>query len=256
MGYKNLVVDVAGSTAVVTINRPDKLNSLDADTLESLDRAMADLAADKRCMTVIITGAGDRSFSAGADINYISSLKDGNDAASFVDRVHAVFDRIERMEKPVIAAVNGYCLGGGCELAMACDIRIAANGAVFGQPEVKLGITPGGGGTYRLPALVGIAKAKELIFLGDHISADEALRIGLVNRVVEPGSLMKEARSIAERINQNSPIAVKNAKSAINANAKGNGSVERSAFVSSFKAPDSKRRISSFIKRSRTGSRQ
>jgi enoyl-CoA hydratase len=247
MKYKSLLVTTEGSVTIVTLNRPEKLNVIDTDMLEGLDSVMRALEKSKSCRAVIITGSGDKSFCAGADIKYLNSLKNEKDAAAFAEKVHSVFDRIENLEKPVIAAVNGYCLGGGCELAMACDIRIATPNAVFGQPEVKLGIMPGGGGTYRLPALVGIGRAKELILGGDSINADVALEIGLINRIADRTSLVKEATATALKITQNSYNAVKKAKLAINANAKRDGEVEKKEFASCFSHPDRKEGIGAFI---------
>lgn len=248
MKYKNLLVITDGAVTIVTLNRPDKLNSIDSDMLKSLSSIIGALEKDRSCRAVIITGSGEKAFCTGADIGYLKSLKSEKDAAAFVDNVHSIFNRIENLDKPVIAAVNGYCLGGGCELAMACDIRIATSNSVFGQPEVKLGILPGGGGTYRLPALIGIGRAKEMIFIGDPISADVALGIGLINRIVDRGSLVKDATSIALRISQNSYNAVKNAKLAVNANARRNDEVEKDGFVASFNHPDRKEGIDAFIK--------
>ncbi|MDE1860540.1 MAG: enoyl-CoA hydratase/isomerase family protein [Candidatus Micrarchaeota archaeon] len=247
MKYRNILVKSEGPVAVITLNRPDKLNSIDRDMLQSLSAAVDAVAKDKSCRAVIITGSGNKSFCTGADINYLSSLKTERDAARFVDKVHSVFDRIEGMGKPVIAAVNGYCLGGGCELAMACDIRIATPDSMFGQPEVKLGILPGGGGTYRLPALIGIGRAKEMILAGDTISADTAMKIGLVNRIVASGSVVKEAKSIALKMNQGSYNAVKNAKWAVNANTRLNNAIEKKGFLACFGHADRKEGISAFL---------
>ena len=246
MDYKNVIFEQNGQVAIVRLNRPERLNALDKDTFDSLERVMDYISSTKSIKAVIITGAGEKSFSTGADVKYISGI---SDPAGFVDMVHGVFDKIEEMDVPVIAAVNGYCLGGGCELAMACDIRIASSTAVFGQPEVKLGIIPGGGGTYRLPLLVGPAKAKELIFSGESITAQEALRIGLVNTVVSPDALIKEALAIAHKISKNSGNAIRSAKSAINANACKDGSEEKSAFVSSFNSDDRREGIGAFIEK-------
>jgi enoyl-CoA hydratase len=246
MNYKNLIVDSDGAITIITLDRPDRLNAIDRDILNSLDSAISALAKEESCRAIIITGAGRKSFCTGADIGYLKSLKNKRDAAEFADKVHSVFNKIENLEKIVIAAVNGYCLGGGCELAMACDIRIASSNSVFGQPEVKLGILPGGGGTYRLSALVGIGKAKEMILSGDIVNSDSALEMGLVNRVVELNSLMKDSKSLALKISHNSFNAVKNAKLAINANLERNDAVEKRAFLMCFEHPDRVEGINAF----------
>lgn len=200
--------------AIVTINRTEVLNALSSSVLEELGGVVDELAADGSIRVVILTGAG-RSFVAGADIAEMSGLTpdEGRDWG----RLGAsVFRKLESMEKPVIAAVNGFALGGGCELAMACDIRIASDKAKFGQPETGLGITPGFSGTQRMARIIGPAKAKELIFTAEVIKAEEALRIGLVNKVVPAESLMEEVVTMAKTIASKAPIAVKYAKEAIN----------------------------------------
>ncbi|MDE1767852.1 MAG: enoyl-CoA hydratase/isomerase family protein [Candidatus Micrarchaeota archaeon] len=249
MDYKSIIVSISSRIATITLNRPDKLNSIDGDMIDDFE-SIVELLNKDSCRAVIITGAGERAFCAGADINYLSSLKNEKDAGLFVDRVHSIFNSIEELDKPVIAAINGYCLGGGCELALACDIRIASPNSVFGQPEVRLGIIPGGGGTYRLTNLVGIGNAKELIMSGDTINASEAYRIGLLNKIVD-GNVLSSAKALAMRINQNSHNAVKNAKSAINANAKINDKAEKDAFLSSFSHPDRREGVSAFLERSK-----
>lgn len=211
---KYIQVSKETDIAIVTINRTEVLNALSSSVLEELGVVVDELAADGSIRVVILTGAG-RSFVAGADIAEMSGLTpdEGRDWG----RLGAsVFRKLELMEKPVIAAVNGFALGGGCELAMACDIRIASDKAKFGQPETGLGITPGFSGTQRMARIIGPAKAKELIFTAEVIKAEEALRIGLVNRVVPAESLMEEAVTMAKTIASKAPIAVKYAKEAIN----------------------------------------
>ncbi len=192
--------------ATITLNRPDALNSLSSSVLGELDDAVGSVESDAAVHAVIVTGAG-RAFVAGADIEEISGL-DAQTGLAFARRGQAVFSRIERLEKPVVAAVNGFALGGGCELAMACHMRIASSRAKFGQPEVKLGILPGFGGTQRLPRLVGRGVATQLILSGDIIRAEHALRIGLVNEVVEPDELLPRARTVLEGILAMGPGAV------------------------------------------------
>lgn len=198
---------------LLTINKPQSLNALDSEVLRELGSVVAETAADESIRVLIITGEG-RAFVAGADISEMVS-KDPMQGLAFGKSGAEVFRAIEQLPIPVIAAVNGFALGGGCELAMACDLRIASSKAKFGQPEVGLGIIPGFSGTQRLPRLVGPAKAKELVYTGEVIRADEALRIGLVNKVVEPEALMDEALALAEKIAAQAPVAVQLAKKAI-----------------------------------------
>lgn len=214
MELKNVFVIKEGRVAIVTINRPKALNALNSETLKELEVVFDDLNLDDDVLTVILTGEG-KSFVAGADI---SEMKDLNtmEGRKFGILGNKVFRKIESLEKPVIAAVNGFALGGGCEIAMSCDIRIASTKAKFGQPEVGLGITPGFGGTQRLARFVGLGMAKQLIFTGGIIKADEALRIGLVNKVVEPEALLEEAKALANEIAAQAPIAVKLCKAALN----------------------------------------
>jgi enoyl-CoA hydratase len=213
--FSNILVERDAGVATVTINRPKVLNALNAQTFDELRRALLAFRQDPGVRAVILTGAGDKSFIAGADINELSvqSPTGGRDHAL---RGQHVLDLIENLGKPVIAAINGYALGGGCEVAMACTIRIAADTARLGQPEINLGLIPGYAGTQRLPRLVGRGRALELLLTGDHISAGEAHRIGLVNRVVAPGELMAEARRIAQALAAKAPIAMRYIIDAVN----------------------------------------
>lgn len=213
MTYTKLIIEKQEPVCIVTINNPQALNALNTEVLRELDRAFSEIAADGAIAAVILTGAG-RAFVAGADISQMSSM-DAAQGKAFGAYGAAVFRKIELLDKPVIAAVNGFALGGGCELAMSCDIRIASAKAKFGQPEVGLGITPGFSGTQRLPRLVGPGKAKELIYTAEIIDAAEACRIGLVNKVTEPEALMDEALSMARKIAAKSPLAVRYSKEAI-----------------------------------------
>jgi 3-hydroxypropionyl-coenzyme A dehydratase len=242
---KYIQLEPEGDIAIVRINRPEALNAMNVDVVSELSRTIDIIAADDSIKVVIITGAGERSFCAGADISYMVNI-DPMQAERYATSAQGVINKIERLEKPVIAAVNGFVLGGGCELAMACDIRIASNNAKMGQPEVTIGITPGWGGTQRLMRLVGPAKAKEMIFTGKMITADQASQIGLVNRVVSVGpddnlppeapkdhaakekertaevgrilnkKLMDECMALAREITKNSFTAVKVSKMLIN----------------------------------------
>ena len=206
--FQNLTVEIDAGIAVVTLNRPKVLNALNLATLGELHEAMLGLQQDARVRCVVMTGAGEKSFVAGADINELAeqSPTGGREHAL---RGQRVFDLIEDLGKPVIAAINGYALGGGCELAMACTLRIAADTARLGQPEINLGIIPGYAGTQRLARLVGTGRALELLLTGDHITAAEAHRIGLVNRVVPAAELMTESRRLAATLAAKAPIAVR-----------------------------------------------
>ncbi|MGI0012710.1 MAG: enoyl-CoA hydratase-related protein [Nitrososphaera sp.] len=184
---KYIQLEPLGDIAIVRINRPEALNAVNSDVISDLSRTIDIIAADDNIKVVIITGAGERSFCAGADISYMVNI-DPMQAERYATSAQAVINKIERLEKPVIGALNGFALGGGCELAMACDIRVASSNAKMGQPEVTIGIPPGWGGTQRLMRLVGPAKAKEMIFTGKMITAEEAHQIGLVNNVVSLGA--------------------------------------------------------------------
>ncbi len=208
MSYTTLLLDVADGIARVTINRPDKLNALDATVIAELGDVVGRIEADATIRGVLLTGAGPKAFVAGADIGELAS-QGPVDGKARAQLGQAVFRRLERCGKPVVAAVNGFALGGGCELAMACHLRVAAEGARFGQPEVKLGIGPGYGGTVRLPRLVGKGRALELLLTGEMIDAAEAWRIGLVNRVVPADRLLAEAEALLRKILENGPLAVR-----------------------------------------------
>jgi enoyl-CoA hydratase len=210
---RNLLRELHGRVALVTINRPDKRNALDGATRSQLVAAFDQLAADPEVRVVVLTGAGDKAFVAGADISEFEGRSPIDQFRVMSGRT--VFDAVDRCPKPVIAALNGFTLGGGCELAMACDIRIAADTAKLGQPEVNLGIIPGGGGTQRLPRLVGSGAAFKLLYSGELIGADEALRIGLVDEVVPAAELRARALALATAIAQKSPVALKLIKEAV-----------------------------------------
>ena len=206
--------EVEGQVGIITINRPKALNALNSGVLDELDKTLSSIDTNK-IRALIITGAGEKSFVAGADIGEMSKLtkKEGE---AFGKKGNDVFRKIETFPIPVIAAINGFALGGGCEISMSCDIRICSENAIFGQPEVGLGITPGFGGTQRLARLVGEGMAKQMIYTAKNIKADEALRIGLVNAVYKQNELMDAAKKMAKNIALNAPIAVRNCKKAIN----------------------------------------
>lgn len=210
-----ILVNIEGHVATVTINRPKALNALSTQVLTELNTAIDEIAVNSDVYAVVLTGAGEKSFVAGADI---AEMKDKSveEAAAYGKFGNEVFRKIETLRCPVIAAINGFALGGGCELAMSCDIRLASENAVFGQPEVGLGITPGFGGTQRLARTVGVGIAKEMIYTGRNIKAPRAAEIGLVNKVVAAEELMPAALKMASIIASNAPIAVANSKKAMN----------------------------------------
>lgn len=216
MEFNNIIYEKKEAIAKITVNRPKSLNALNKEMVLELGRAFDDARTDDKIKVVIITGTGDKAFIAGADI-YAMKDYSSSDALLFVRLIkEKVLDAIRSMEKPVIAAVNGYALGGGCEVAMACDLILAVETAKFGQPEISLGLVPGLGGMTYLSRLIGIKKAKELVFTGDFIDAKEAERLGLINRVVPPGKLDDAVNEITSKILDKSSIAIRVAKEAIN----------------------------------------
>jgi enoyl-CoA hydratase len=236
---------------IIKINRPDALNSLNEQVLIELEEALAMVQGDDEILTFIITGEG-KAFVAGADIEYMSKMQqeEGTKWGSFGADI---FRKLESMDKPSIAAVNGFALGGGCELAMACDMRIASERAKFGQPEVGLGIAPGFSGTLRLPRIVGKAKAIELILTCDIINAQEAKEIGLVNKVVPAEELMNEAKALARKINKNAPLAVRNSNAAIKrgleADMDAGIRIENELFGQCFATNDQKEGMAAFLEK-------
>ncbi len=215
MPFENLLLERDDAVAILTVNRPKVLNALNGQTIDDLRRAILELKHDDHVRALIITGAGEKSFIAGADINELAVQTPAGGREHALRGQH-VFDLLEQMGKPVIAAINGYALGGGCELALACTLRLAADTARIGQPEINLGIIPGYAGSQRLARLVGKAKALELILTGVHMTAQEAHDIGLVNRVVPAAALLPEARKLGADLAAKPPIAVKYAIEAVN----------------------------------------
>ena len=243
--------ETEGYVGVVTINRPKALNALNSQVLEELDATFKAVDLDAvRC--IILTGAGDKSFVAGADIGEMSTLTKAEGEA-FGKKGNDVFRMIETFPIPVIAAINGFALGGACEISMSCDIRICSDNAVFGQPEVGLGITPGFGGTQRLARIIGVGKAKEMIYGGRNIKADEAYRIGLVNNVYTLEELMPAAKKLASTIAANAPIAVRNCKKAINDGLQVNMDdalvIEEKLFGDCFETEDQKAGMGNFLEK-------
>jgi enoyl-CoA hydratase len=213
--FENVTYEVKGSIAYITLNRPKVMNALNRRTVEELSAAFHVAQEDATVKGIILTGTGEKAFIAGADIGELSAI-DGKQAGEFSEKGQEVLSFIETLGKPVIAAVNGFALGGGCETAMACTFRIAAENAKFGQPEVKLGVIPGYGGTQRLPRLVGKGRALQLILTGDLIDAHEAHRIGLVNEVVPAADLILRCETILKQITANAPLAIRYSIDAVN----------------------------------------
>src|SRR6476469_1719658 len=215
MDLSNVKLEKKNAIAYVTIDRPKVLNALNMATMQELWQVFSDLKDDKQVRVVILTGSGEKAFVAGADINELAK-NSPVEAKAYTHKGQATLDLIENLGKPVIACMNGFALGGGCEIAMACTLRLASDNAKLGQPEVKLGIIPGYGGTQRLPRLVGKGLAMQLVLAGEMITAQEAHRIGLVNEVTAPADLMPRAEAIAQKIIANAPLAVQYAMEAVN----------------------------------------
>ncbi|MBI5419123.1 MAG: enoyl-CoA hydratase/isomerase family protein [Deltaproteobacteria bacterium] len=252
MAYDNLLFSVSDRIATIVINRPKSLNALNPATMTDLKAAFEDLAGREDAGVVLLTGAGEKAFVAGADISEMRSFTPVQ-ALEFALFGQSVLEKIERLPQPVIGVINGFALGGGCELAMACDLLIAADTAKFGQPEVNLGIIPGYGGTQRLPRLVGRNLAKELVLTGDPITAQRAFEIGLVNRVVPAADLMNAAREVAAKILSKGPVAVRTAKMAMNRGLDldlGNGcALEANAFAVGFSTEDRIEGMTAFMEK-------
>lgn len=242
-----------GMIGIITINRPKALNALNSQVLTEIDQTLDSISQEEvRC--IILTGAGEKSFVAGADIGEMKDL-DKQSGEDFGMHGNKVFRKIETFPIPVIAAVNGFALGGGCEIAMSCDIRIAAENAIFAQPEVGLGITAGFGGTQRLPRIIGMGKAKELLYTTGKIKADAALQLGLVNAVYPLESLMEEAKKMAGKIAKNAPIAVRATKKAINEGLQVDMDkaieIEAKCFGSCFATEDQKNGMTAFVEKTK-----
>lgn len=252
MNYQTLLVTIKDRIATVTINRPDKLNALNAQCKDELKDFFTSARNNSDFDIVILTGAGEKAFVAGTDIAELASLN-AQTGKEFAAGGQEIFDLIQHLGKPVIAAVNGYALGGGCELALACHIRIASENAKFGQPEVNLGVIPGYGGTQRLAKLVGTGKAAEMILTGNQVDAQEALRIGLVNKVVPLTSLLSEAEAMAKTILGKGQLAIRFALKAINATLElplSEGlKVEAGLFGECFSTEDAKEGVKAFLEK-------
>jgi enoyl-CoA hydratase len=251
MTYETLRLSTEDGVATVTIHRPEKRNALNAQVRRELVDTLDALAEDPDVRVVILTGAGDRAFVAGADIGEFAERSPLEQRAAMEGR--RVFEVLADHPKPTIAAINGYALGGGCELALACDLRIAARSARLGQPEVALGLLPGGGGTQRLPRLVGLGRALRMILTGDLLDAEEAARIGLVDEVVDDDALAGRARAVANRIAAHSPVAVKLIKQAVRAAAElplsAGLALERELFITAFASEDRAEGVAAFLEK-------
>ena len=247
-----VLVQINDHIATITINKPEVLNALSTAVLTDLNQALDEVEKVENIYAVILTGAGKKSFVAGADIAEMKDM-DAKQAAQYAEFADKIFFRIEDFHCPVIAAVNGFALGGGCELAMACDIRIASETARFAQPEAGLGITPGFGGTQRLARLIGAGRAKELIYTGRTVKAEEAFTIGLVNKVTKQEALMQETLAMAQTICQKAPFAIKQAKAAINRGLQVSidkaVAVETEEFAQCFATEDQKMAMNAFVKK-------
>jgi len=251
MSYETILVSVADDVATITLNRPELRNAINLRMTEEMHDALGALSRQDEVKALVLTGAGGKAFAAGADIAELLE-RTHEDALRSINS--ALFKRVEDFARPTIAAIQGYALGGGCELALACDLRIAGESARFGQPEVSLGIMPGAGATYRLPRLVGLGRAKELIFTGAIIDARLAERIGLVNRVVADDAVLPEALSLAKKIAGQSALAVRLAKMTMNQVARGANvsEVEAVAQAVLFESEDKRRRMSDFLEKRRS----
>ncbi len=250
--YQTLLTELQEGTLVITINRPEKMNALNKEVIEELGKAMDAAIADKAVSTIILTGAGEKAFVAGADISEFTALEAAGGAALAQKGQDLVFDKIENSPKPVIAAVNGFSLGGGCELAMACHFRVASENAKFGQPEVNLGLIPGYGGTQRLTQLIGKGKTMELMMTGDMIGAAEAKERGLVNHIFPIADLLVEAKKIAQKIQTKAPLAIAAVIACVNeaAMAESNGfNNEIDRFGKLFATLDMKEGVNAFLEK-------
>ncbi|MDY6880584.1 MAG: enoyl-CoA hydratase-related protein [Desulfatiglans sp.] len=215
MGYNTIIYEKEGNIGIITLNRPKSMNSINLELINDLNQVLTEIEADKGIGAVILTGH-EKFFGAGADIKEINTIDSAIKAHDFVNVIRPLFDRLENLEKPTIAAVSGLALGGGCELTLACDFRIAAENAQFGLPEVKIGVLPGGGGTQRLPRLIGAGRAKEMLYIGDPIDAEEAYRVGLANKVVKLEALMDEAKKMAAKLARQPVYGIKMIKACVN----------------------------------------
>ena len=251
MAYETLLLSIDARVATVTINRPDKRNALNATVRREIIDALDALRTNDDVRVVVFTGAGDKAFVAGADIGEFAERSPVEQRVAMEGR--RIFDEVAAFPKPTIAMINGYAFGGGCELALACDIRVAARSAKLGQPEIKLGILPGGGGTQRLPRLIGAGRALRMILTGEALSAEQAERIGLVDEVVDDGALQAAVQALAQQIAAHSPVALRLAKDAVRAAFEapltaGLG-YERELFITAFSSEDKAEGVHAFFEK-------
>lgn len=255
MTYSNILVESQEQIAIVTLNRPKALNALNSETLQELSQVFNELALDSSIRAVVLTGSGNKAFVAGADIAEMKS-KNPIEARVFSQLGQKLMNQIESLPQPVIAAINGFALGGGCELAMACDIRLASENAKFGQPEVNLGVLAGFGGTQRLTRLVGSGRANEILFTADIFDAQEAFRMGLVNRIYSQEELLPQAIAMARKIATKAPIAVQLTKSAVykgeNVDLISGQAYEAEVFALTFSTEDQKNGMKAFLEKTQT----
>lgn len=251
VSYETLIVSIENHVAVITINRPDKRNALNSAVRRELIEALDQLRTDDSARVVVITGAGDKAFIAGADISEFAERTPVQQRAVMAER--RIFDEVAEFPKPVIAMINGFALGGGCELALACDVRVAARSAKLGQPEIKLGIIPGGGGTQRLPRMVGVGSALRLILTGELIGAEEAARMGLVDVLSEDSHLRARTMEIATAMAAHSPLTLRLAKAAVRAAEEmplSSGlAFERELFITAFGSEDKREGVAAFFEK-------
>lgn len=252
MDFNTIIFTKEDGIAIITLNRPKSMNAINNEFIQELGQVINEIELDEEIGAVIITGS-EKFFGAGADIKEVSAIQTPMQAHAFVNNVQALFIRLENLEKPVIAAVSGLALGGGCELTLACDIRIAADNALFGLPEIKIGVLPGGGGTQRLPRLIGVGRAKELLYTGDPVDANEAYRLGIANKVVPLKDLMVEAKKMAAKLKSRPRAAFKMIKTSVN---KGGSvdlqtglTIEARCFEFLFSTEDQKEGMKAFVEK-------
>jgi enoyl-CoA hydratase len=249
--FETLLLRIESNVAVITINRPDKRNALNAAVRRELIEALDHLRNDDSARVIVITGAGDKAFIAGADIGEFAERTPVQQRAVMAER--RIFDEVAEYPKPVIAMINGFALGGGCELALACDMRIASRSAKLGQPEIKLGIIPGGGGTQRLPRLIGVGNAMRLILSGELISAEEAARLGMIDLIVDDADLQARAMEIAKAMAAHSPLTLRLAKTAVRASEEmplsAGLAFERELFITAFGSLDKAEGVAAFLEK-------
>ena len=250
MAGGDILLSKYGKALTLTLNRPERLNVLDNKLIEELIDLIKSYENDENIRVIVLRGAGGKAFCAGTDINYLNGLKSKQEAETFIDSVQGLGFLIESIDKVVIAAIDGYCFGLGNEIAMACDIRVATSTSLFGQPEIKIGVIPGAGGTQRLTQLIGVSKSKELIFTGESIGADEALRLGLVNYVVGKAELESKVDELIGKISANSFNSVKASKRVVNESFHPTGyKIEKQLFVECFEHPDRKEGMDAFLQK-------